>query len=236
MLPQATLYDQSYKGRIYQTHAVATDEFIRLGKGKVEGTVLAAGSMLVIDDIAPTDPIKKVALASTSTRTRSSSGSGSATFGANTYDAGLLLQQAIPVALKTRQAGNRSVPHCAARRAGAAARHHRMPGRVQHESDESHNGMDERARVLIIVRDGRFRLCFRVTVAPDDPIASASFSPREALRASAATSCSRCSKTARRHGVRALINLAACVDLRRRSSCAPATRRSRRRFRTTARR
>ena len=52
VLPQATLYDQGYKGRIYQTHAVATDDFIRLGKEKVEGTMLAAGSMLVIDDIA----------------------------------------------------------------------------------------------------------------------------------------------------------------------------------------
>src|ERR1700682_237974 len=63
VLPQATLHDQSYKGRIYQTHAIATDEFIRLGKEKVEGTVLAAGSMLVIDDIAPGDPIRKGALA-----------------------------------------------------------------------------------------------------------------------------------------------------------------------------
>src|SRR5256886_10788853 len=40
VLPQATLYDQSYKGRVYQTHAVATDEFIRLGKAKVAGTAL----------------------------------------------------------------------------------------------------------------------------------------------------------------------------------------------------
>ncbi len=61
VLPQATLYDQGYRGRVYQTHAVATDDFIRLGKEKVEGTVLAAGSMLVIDDIADTDPIKGVA-------------------------------------------------------------------------------------------------------------------------------------------------------------------------------
>ena len=51
MLPQATLRDQGYKGTIYQTHAVATDDFIKLGKEKVEGTVLAAGPMLVIDEI-----------------------------------------------------------------------------------------------------------------------------------------------------------------------------------------
>ena len=61
VLPQATLFDQGYKGRIYQTHAVATDDFIRLGKEKVEGTVLAAGPMLVIDDIPDSNPIKQVA-------------------------------------------------------------------------------------------------------------------------------------------------------------------------------
>jgi len=32
VLPQATLRDQGFKGTIYQTHAVATDDFIKLGK------------------------------------------------------------------------------------------------------------------------------------------------------------------------------------------------------------
>src|SRR4029434_2340946 len=61
VLPQITLRDQGYKGTIYQTHGVATDDFIRLGKEKVEGTVLAAGPMLVIDEIANSNPIKAVA-------------------------------------------------------------------------------------------------------------------------------------------------------------------------------
>jgi len=104
VLPQATLRDLGYKGRIYQTHAVATDDFIRLGKEKVEGTVLAAGSMLVIDDVADTDPIKKVALVYIAAYEKQY-GQKPATFGANTYDAGLLLQRAIPIALKSGKPG-----------------------------------------------------------------------------------------------------------------------------------
>jgi len=50
VLPQATLFDQGYKGRLYKTHAVATDDFIMLGKEKVEDTVLAASQIQVIDD------------------------------------------------------------------------------------------------------------------------------------------------------------------------------------------
>jgi branched-chain amino acid transport system substrate-binding protein len=52
VLPQTALRDQGFKGTIYQTHAVATDDFIKLGKDKVEGTVLAAGPMLAIDEIS----------------------------------------------------------------------------------------------------------------------------------------------------------------------------------------
>src|SRR5437867_1648752 len=107
VLPQATLYDQGYKGRIYQTHAVATDDFIKLGKEKVEGTVLAAGSMLVIDDIPATDPIKKVALAYIAAYEKQF-GQRPATFGANTYDAGLILQRAIPLALKQAKPGSKA--------------------------------------------------------------------------------------------------------------------------------
>jgi len=156
VLPQATLYDQSYKGRVYQTHAVATDEFIRLGKEKVEGTVLAAGSMLVIDDVAPGDPIRKVALAYINAYEKQF-GQRPATFGANTYDAGLLLQQAVPIALKTAKPGTEAF-RIALR--DALEQQHDVTGcqGVFNMSPTNHNGMDERARVLIVVRDGKFRL------------------------------------------------------------------------------
>ena len=156
VLPQATLYDQSYKGRVYQTHAVATDEFIRLGKEKVEGTVLAAGSMLVIDDVAPGDPIKKVALTYINAYEKQF-GQRPATFGANTYDAGLLLQQAVPFALKAATPGTEAF-RMALR--DALERLHDITGcqGVFNMSPTNHNGMDERARVLIVVRDGKFRL------------------------------------------------------------------------------
>src|SRR4051812_8952480 len=38
VLPQTTLRDQGFRGSVYQTHGVATDDFIRLGGAKVEGT------------------------------------------------------------------------------------------------------------------------------------------------------------------------------------------------------
>jgi len=156
VLPQATLFDQGYKGRVYQTHAVATDDFIKLGKEKVEGTVLAAGPMLVIDEIPDSNPTKKVAQQYIAAYEKQF-GSKPATFGANTWDGGLLLQRAIPAALKAGKPGTEAF------RVGlrdALEKERDVVGTqgVFNMSPENHNGMDERARVLVVVRDGKFRL------------------------------------------------------------------------------
>jgi branched-chain amino acid transport system substrate-binding protein len=61
VLPQTTLVDAGYKGRIYQTHGAASPDFLRLGGAKVEGTILAASLMLVLPEIADNVPSKAVA-------------------------------------------------------------------------------------------------------------------------------------------------------------------------------
>jgi branched-chain amino acid transport system substrate-binding protein len=156
VLPQATLYDQGYKGRVYQTHAVATDDFIKLGREKVEGTILAAGSMLVIDDVPAGDSIGKVARGYMAAYEKQF-GTRPATFGANTYDAAILLERAIPAALKVAKPGTEAF-RVALR--DALEREKDVVGcqGVFNMSPTNHNGMDERARVLVVVRDGKFRL------------------------------------------------------------------------------
>ena len=156
VLPQVTLRDQGYKGTIYQTHGVATDDFIRLGKDKVEGTVLAAGPMLVLDEIADTNPIKRVA-ASYIAAYEKQFGQKPATFGANTWDAGLILERAIPTAMSKAKPGTEAF-RSALRDAIEQEREIVGCQGVFNMSPTNHNGMDERARVLVTVRDGRFRL------------------------------------------------------------------------------
>ncbi len=156
VLPQATLRDQGYKGTIYQTHAVATDDFIKLGKDKVEGTILAAGPMLVIDEIPASNPTKKVAenyIAAYQKRF----GNVPATFGANVWDAGILLQDALPAALKVAKPGT---PEFRAALRDSLEQQREVVGcqGVFNMSATNHNGMDERARVLVVVRDGKFHL------------------------------------------------------------------------------
>lgn len=135
---------------------MAIEDFIRLGKEKVEGTVLAAGPMLVIDEIPAGNPTKKVAqeyIAAYEQRF----GSKPATFGANTWDGGILLARAIPVALKAGKPGTEAF-RVALRDALERERDVVGTQGVFNMSPTNHNGMDERARVLVVVKDGRFRL------------------------------------------------------------------------------
>ena len=156
VLPQATLREQGFKGTIYQTHAVATDDFIKLGRDKVEGTVLAAGPMLVIDEIDDSNPTKRVALAYIAAYERQF-GARPSTFGANTWDAALLLERAVPEALKTAKPGTEAF-RSALRDALEHEREVVGCQGVFNMSPANHNGMDDRARVLVTIRDGKFRL------------------------------------------------------------------------------
>ncbi len=156
VLPQATLFDQGYKGRVYQTHAVATEDFIKLGKEKVEGTILAAGPMLVIDEIPDSNPTKKVAQAYIAAYEKQF-GARPATFGANTWDGAILLERALPAALKAGKPGTEAF-RSALRDSLEKEREVVGTQGVFNMSATNHNGMDDRARVLIIVKDGKFRL------------------------------------------------------------------------------
>jgi branched-chain amino acid transport system substrate-binding protein len=156
VLPQAALYDQGYKGRVYQTHAVATEDFIKLGREKVEGTILAAGPMLVIDEIPDSNPTKKVALAYIAAYEKQF-GNKPATFGANTWDGAILLEHAMPAALKAGRPGTEAF-RSALRDALEKEREVVGTQGVFNMSATNHNGMDDRARVLVVVKDGKFRL------------------------------------------------------------------------------
>ena len=98
VLPHTTLVERGYMGTIYQTHGAASPDFVRLGGKSVEGTVMAASLMLVLDQMPDSHPSKKAA-ADYIAAYEKQFGVKPATFGANVYDAGLLLQRVVPEAL-----------------------------------------------------------------------------------------------------------------------------------------
>jgi branched-chain amino acid transport system substrate-binding protein len=156
VLPQITLFDAGYKGRIYQTHGAAAPDFLRLGGAKVEGTILAASLMLVLPEISDSVPSKAVATEYIAAYDKMY-GSKPATFGANVYDAGLLLSRAVPEAAKRGKPGTPEF-RAALRDALEGTRELVGTQGVYNMSPTDHSGFDERGRVLITVKDGSWRL------------------------------------------------------------------------------
>ena len=157
VLPQSALLEKGYKGRIYQTHGVATNDFIRIGGARVEGTLMAGGPMLVADDLPASNPVKAVAQGYIKAYDAKFGAGSTSTFGANTFDAGLLLQKAIPVALKKAQPGS---PEFRAALRDALEQTKEVVGAqgVFTMSAQNHNGMDNRARVMMTVKNGHWTL------------------------------------------------------------------------------
>ena len=155
-LPQMQLSDAGYAGKVYQTHGAATDDFIRIGGRKVDGAILAAGLLLVLDQVPDGVPSKRLAVEYV-TGYEKLYGAKPATFGANVYDAGLLLQRAIPEALSKGRPGTPEF-RAALRDALEATKELVATQGVYNMTPSDHSGFDRRGRVLLTIKDGKWAL------------------------------------------------------------------------------
>lgn len=156
-LPERALREYGYKGLYYQTHGAANADFLRVGGKDVEGTFLPVGPVVVASQLPDSNPIKKVALDYIHSYEKMF-GPGSATsFGANAYDAYLKLKAAIPVALQKAQPGT-----LAFREALRDALEHQTNLVLTHgistTTPQDHNGFDTRARVMVVIQNGTWKL------------------------------------------------------------------------------
>ena len=156
-LPQKTLHERNYAGKYYQTHGVANADFLRVGGKDVEGTILPAGPMLVAAQLPDSNPIKRVATDYVA-RYEAANGAGSvATFGAHAFDAALMMDAAVTTALKTAKPGTAEF-RAALRDALEGAKGLVLTHGVMTTTATDHNGFDTRARVMVTIQDGAWKL------------------------------------------------------------------------------
>jgi branched-chain amino acid transport system substrate-binding protein len=151
------LNDRGYRGKIYQTHGVANSDFLRVGGKDVEGAILPAGPILVAEQLPDTNPNKRVSLNYIEAyEARYGEGSRS-TFGAHMYDAGLLLQKAIPAALKKGKPGTAAFRD-GLRDALEGTRNVIGTHGIFNMSATNHLGLDNRSRVMVTIENGTWKL------------------------------------------------------------------------------
>jgi branched-chain amino acid transport system substrate-binding protein len=156
VLPQRTLKERGYNGRYYQTHGVANNDFLRVGGKDVEGTLLPAGPVLVATQLPANHPVTKSALEYVS-KFEAMYGKGStSTFGGHVWDAGLLMQSAVTVALKKAQPGTAEF-RAAVRDALEATKELHGAHGIFNMSPTDHLGLDQRARVMVKIENGAWK-------------------------------------------------------------------------------
>ncbi len=154
--PQKELVARRYKGRIYQTHGVANPDFLRVCAADCNGTLLPIGPMLVFEQLPESNPVKKVA-AQYITQYETKFGKDSrTTFGGHAYDTFALLSHAVPEALKKAKPGTKEF-RAALRDALETSNVVGTHG-VFVMSPQDHNGLDNRARVMIRIDNGKWVL------------------------------------------------------------------------------
>jgi len=156
-LPQKALKEKGYKGLIYQTHGVANNDFLRVCGKDCEATVLPSGPVLVAAQLPNDNPVKKSAMDYVG-KYEAVHGKGSiSAFGGYAWDAGLLLANAAPEALKKAAPGSREF-RLALRDALEHTKNLAGVHGVFNMSATDHLGLDQRARVMVTIKDGAWKL------------------------------------------------------------------------------
>ena len=152
--PAKELAARNYKGKVYQTHGVANPDFLRVVGKDGNGEILPTGPMLVYEQLPDSNEVKKTAAAYV-TMYEKKFGTRS-TFGAHLYDAYILLSKAIPEALKKAKPGTkefRAALRDALENSNVVGTHGVFVMNANY-----HNGLDNRARVMVKVENDKWVL------------------------------------------------------------------------------
>ena len=157
-MPQITLRERGYKGRIYQSHGVTSREFLRVGGKAVEGAVLPVGPVLVAEQLPDTHPAKASGVAFVREFEAKYGPDSRSTFAGASWDAWLILKTAMAGALQVKVA-----PGTPAFRTAVRDRIERTTGLtgtngVYTITAGDHAGYDPSAIVLVTVKDNQWRL------------------------------------------------------------------------------
>jgi branched-chain amino acid transport system substrate-binding protein len=104
-MPQLALVDRGFKGRVYQTHAAATRDLIRVGGKGVEGALVSSAPMVVADQLPDNHPLKVEGVQFIQNYEKAYGVGTRNALAAHAWDAFLLLEKAVPIALQKAKPG-----------------------------------------------------------------------------------------------------------------------------------
>jgi branched-chain amino acid transport system substrate-binding protein len=156
-MPEMGILDRGYKGKIYQTHAAASQDLMRIGGKAVNGTFVVSGPAVIAEQLPDSHPSKKVAMDFVQKYEKAYGASSRNQFAGHAYDAQITLEKVIPVALKKAKPGTpefRAAIRDAMETMGRTIFSHG----VMNWTAADHWGFTNETGVMLQVVDGKFKV------------------------------------------------------------------------------
>jgi branched-chain amino acid transport system substrate-binding protein len=155
VMPHRALVERGYKGKIYQTGGAASFDFLRVGGKAVNGSFLPTSPLMVAEQLPEGYPTKKEALKFI--KAYEAKFGPRSTFAASIWDQLLILETAIPKALKHGKPGTEKFRE-ALRTALEETRGVKGSFAVYSTSPTDHTGINELGMCMVRVENGAWKL------------------------------------------------------------------------------
>jgi branched-chain amino acid transport system substrate-binding protein len=106
-MPHKAIVERGYKGKIYQTHAAASRDLVRVGGKDVEGAFVVSGPAVIAEQLPDSHPSKQVAMDFVQKYEKAYGPASRNQFAGHAYDMLIVLEKVIPVALKKAKPGTK---------------------------------------------------------------------------------------------------------------------------------
>jgi branched-chain amino acid transport system substrate-binding protein len=155
--PHLAVVERGYKGKIYQTHSAASNDLLRLGGKSVEGAFVISGLAVLPEGLPDTHPSKRLAVEFVQKYDKANGPGSRNQFAAHTFDALVLLQHAVPIALKKAKPGTaefRAALRDALENSGGIVA---TQGTFRYTPTD-HFGLDSSARMMLTIVNGNWKV------------------------------------------------------------------------------
>ncbi len=156
-MPQKAVMERGYKGKVYQTHAAATQDLMRTAGKDAEGTFVVSGPATVAEQLPDSHPSKAAAVAFVQNYEKTYGVGSRNQFAGHSADALTVLEKAVPIALKKAKPGTPEF-RAALRDAMETMGRTVLALGVLNWTAQDHWGYTTETGVMLKVVDGKFKV------------------------------------------------------------------------------
>lgn len=157
-LPVIALSERGYKGPLYGNHGLISADFLRLAGKAANGIICPTGPVTAAEQLPASNPIQKVALAFRAAFERANGEAPTDAFSSYSFDGWLVFVDAAKRAMATGAKPGSPEFRTALRQALFTTKDVVGTQGVYNYTPADRHGVDDRARVLVQIEDGKYKL------------------------------------------------------------------------------